>query len=324
MNSQWLRAVEESLLLNLDDNTRWLVFQYIGKFEGKSVCSLISGVRLIIALVPLQNGDFVSCSERGSVFLCNQSGAATFTFRIAEPPHTMTALPNARQIAVNSGDTIDIWDVYTGTLIKSFGRIKLIECDVLSLLARRVNVLLSVGNQLVSSNANGCMSFWNIETGECNRTIRAHSTAISVLATNGSVLLSADDNGTIAIWDIDSKKLKRSKSLRGSCGRITSVVFLTDESIASASVDMTISIWNIQTKKCITMLSGHAADGIIHLAALNNGLLASGSCDGVVHIWDIDEQKEVYEITLGCSVYGMLYRNNMLVVNYGSEIDFFS
>jgi len=58
--------------------------------------------------------------------------------------------------------------------------------------------------------------------------------------------------------------------------------------IATASEDRTIRIWDIEEKKCITTLTWHQAAVycVVVLDSIKGNIIASGSADGKICIWD--------------------------------------
>jgi len=75
-------------------------------------------------------------------------------------------------------------------------------------------------------------------------------------------------------------------TLTGHTYTISSLAYLGNNLLASASIDNTIKIWNIENGKCLMTLTGHT-DCIESLAYLGNNLLASGSEDTTIKIWSL-------------------------------------
>lgn len=65
------------------------------------------------------------------------------------------------------------------------------------------------------------------------------------------------------------------------------MVLLKDGNFASAQDDFTIKIWNNLNYSLIKTLYGHR-DCIMSLKVMQNGNLISGSIDGSVRIWDLE------------------------------------
>jgi WD40 repeat protein len=67
--------------------------------------------------------------------------------------------------------------------------------------------------------------------------------------------------------------------------RITSVVQLNNDDLATASSDRTIKIWNLTSYQTKRTINAHN-DLILCMALLKNGNLASGSMDTTIRIWN--------------------------------------
>jgi WD40 repeat protein len=78
------------------------------------------------------------------------------------------------------------------------------------------------------------------------------------------------------------------RTLSGGEASITSAVFAKDgNTLVTAGEDGTVRVWDLREAdpmKTVRILTGHAGE-ITRLALSNNGILASGSSDGVVQVW---------------------------------------
>jgi WD40 repeat protein len=74
--------------------------------------------------------------------------------------------------------------------------------------------------------------------------------------------------------------------------------------------DRTVRIWDIERKSQIQLLSNHTAC-VYALAWNHNGtLLASGSIDGTIRIWDTSNWSEVGKLKPGTNVYCVKFTND--------------
>ena len=56
--------------------------------------------------------------------------------------------------------------------------------------------------------------------------------------------------------------------------------------LVSCSQDKSIKIWNVTSGKCIRTMIGHTS-GVNRIRIYANDLLASGSLDGNIKLWDL-------------------------------------
>lgn len=79
-------------------------------------------------------------------------------------------------------------------------------------------------------------------------------------------------------------------TLSGHTNCVTSLAVLSNERLASGSLDNLIKIWNVTTGKCEITLSGHT-NYVSSIRMLSNGQLVSGSWDQTIKLWDISTGK---------------------------------
>ena len=98
----------------------------------------------------------------------------------------------------------------------------------------------------------------------------------------------------------------RTTSLPRSCsgtGRLVSCLcLLSEEVLASGSMDNTIRIWNLRSKEALQVLSGHT-DYVRGLAQLSDTQLASASDDKTIRLWNFAKPEDDGRVLQGHSDY---------------------
>lgn len=87
-------------------------------------------------------------------------------------------------------------------------------------------------------------------------------------------------------------EIKQPIEFRGHTGSITSLVFVGERVLASASSDKSIRLWDVAHEKRSESLNGHE-QSVEALAVTGDGLtLASADTGGIVKLWDVSARKE--------------------------------
>jgi WD40 repeat protein len=163
----------------------------------------------------------------------------------------------------------------------------------------------ATGNKLISGDNEGILKFWDVESGECLKTLSSIPKAFRTLAFNsdGNLLASSGDDRKIRLWDINIARCTSTISAHAmavwhvafppqgdllASGSIDSTVKLWNISdsayLASSSNDLTVRLWDVNTWKCMRVLTGHISlvTGIAYHPASQRQLLASCSHDDTI------------------------------------------
>ncbi len=153
--------------------------------------------------------------------------------------------------------------------------------------AQQPTIATSGGDHLIrfwSSDANGKFSPYS--------EIAAHEKAVSSIAYNerGSYLASAGGDQFVKIWN--SKTRTEKTALRGHTDWVTNVAFAPNGSaLLSVGVDKTARIWTLANADSRSNVGHHRQVTAISTSA--SGLVATGSEDRTVKIWDAKSGREI-------------------------------
>lgn len=157
---------------------------------------------------------------------------------------------NPPLLASSSFDrTVKLWDLMTGECLKTF----------LGHTNRVWNVAYHPkGRQIASGSDDHATKLWNLKLGRCQKTFKGHTNAVISLALSpdGNYLASGHEDQTVRLWDI--KKATLVETLREHTNRVWSVAF--------------------QPATPLTPLTKGGTNG---------GILASGSGDYTIKLWDL-------------------------------------
>ncbi|WP_414589979.1 NB-ARC domain-containing protein [Scytonema sp. PCC 10023] len=214
------------------------------------------------------------------------------------------------QMLISGSDdqTIKLWDINNG------------QCQQTLFTNIWTTTLICRHQMLVSGSADQIVKLWDINNGQCLRTLQGHKGWIwsVVLSPEGQTLATCGADRNIKLWNVDTGECL--KTLQGHEDIVCSVVFTHNgQTLISGSSDRTVRVWNLQTGECLKILQGHA-DSVWSVAlamersAVSVGvseakpkalastkeigmpqetyssdypLLASGSADHTIKLWDI-------------------------------------
>ena len=143
--------------------------------------------------------------------------------------------------SINHANTIKIWDVRSGNLIRT--------------LAGHTDWIYGVfatsdRKYIVSGSLDKTIKVWDLNTGKLVKSISAHKDGIVSLSisSNGKYFASSSLDGTAKIWSMET--FSEIATLSGHEGSVLSVAFSANgKYVATSGSDKTIKIWDIQNLK---------------------------------------------------------------------------
>ncbi len=141
---------------------------------------------------------------------------------------------------------------------------------------------------LASSSYDQTVKIWDINSGECLKTIQYHSSVFAVIfSPDGKFLASGDGSGLIKLCNPNSGECYQ--SLQGHTNRVLSVNFSFDsERLISTSADGTIKLWSVTTGQCLQTLIGHQGWVLTARFTHDDQFIISTGINGAVKVWDVN------------------------------------
>jgi WD40 repeat protein len=194
--------------------------------------------------------------------------------------------PDGKRLASTATDkTVRIWDTRTGEEVLV---IKDPKTSVTSL------AFAPDGKQLVGSLGQ-TLQLWDAASGKPSRkALTGHKGGVVSVAfsPDGAKLISASTDKTVKLWDV--KTGRAGASVEPQNGTLTHVVFNADGSLFASVGGDCVTLWDAKTSKAVSDLKCPIGLASPRVAFSPDGsLLASGSGDAAVRLWDVKTGEEL-------------------------------
>ncbi len=143
------------------------------------------------------------------------------------------------------------------------------------------------GHLLASVSSDNSIIIWNTTTGSIHQNLTGHQDSVYTVTfhPHDPIIASGSFDRSILIWNLTTGEIMQ--NLRGHTASIWSLDFSPDGTyLASGSGDSTVRIWDYRTSESFFNATGHT-EAVRSVHFLPNGLLASGSYDNSILLWNL-------------------------------------
>ncbi|KAL4433374.1 hypothetical protein ABPG74_017478 [Tetrahymena malaccensis] len=155
------------------------------------------------------------------------------------------------------------------------------SADFVSGHTRQINSICTYGpNKVATGGEDNTIRLWNLETMECLLCLRGHTQGVrDLISLPNGFLVSASYDKLIKIWNTSQSLINM------------------NQSISSPTNTPNVSIQQDYSSQCLVKtLKGHLS-GVISLLYLSGQILASGSADYTIKIWDLQSGEALKTIS---------------------------
>ena len=155
------------------------------------------------------------------------------------------------------------------------------------------------GTVLASGGEDCAIELWDADSGEHLTTLCGHEDSVRALHftpdPNSTILASGSEDGTVRLWDLESDRCVQILG-NAECAVVTLAISPNGQSLASSDGSI-IHLWHWATGKRERSLMGHN-NAVSALAFHPQGkVLASGSNDCTICLWDLDSSEDPPAVT---------------------------
>lgn len=183
---------------------------------------------------------------------------------------------NKNIISLGGHHKVQVWDTSTLT--------------PLDLLSEEIGKVIGLGSSidgktLVSSSQDKIIRIWDIDTGKITYKFSIHNRTLNIsLSTNQKYLVTKDFGNVLGVWEIETGMLKH--TITGFTSPIRSIALAPDDNTIACANFKVVEIWQASTGNKLHTLTGH--DHYVDTVTFNsNGsVLASGSFDTTIRLWN--------------------------------------
>jgi F-box/WD-40 domain protein MET30 len=144
-------------------------------------------------------------------------------------------------------------------------------------------------NILATGSYDTTIKIWDINTGECLRTLRGHAVGVRALQFDDTKLISGSLDKKVKVWNWRTGECI--STYEGGSMGIISVNF-DGNLLASGSIDKSVKIWNFEDKSTFCLRGHKDWINAVRVDAESRTVF-SASDDCTVRLWDLDTRRTI-------------------------------
>lgn len=215
---------------------------------------------------------------------------------VNDPVRKVVFSHKGTSIAILGLDRIKILDPLTGACLATLNTERSVLCIAFSF----------DDNLLVAGLLDGTVTVVDLQTGHLVQAFLGHTGMVLSVAFSpcGGMIASGADDETVQIWNMSLGR--HECRLEGHSDAVRAVCWSAKgDQVISGSSDTTVRIWNIPERKCSSVIRRHTK--MITYVAASQDLIASGSLDGTIKIYDLGSDHVRQTISTNDKIYSVRF-----------------
>jgi WD40 repeat protein len=141
-------------------------------------------------------------------------------------------------------------------------------------------------NMLACGFQDGSIRVWDVQTSNLVQSFEGHEKGVPSVAFSscGTMVVSGSRDKTARIWNMSSDRCKC--VLEGHLDWVVAVCWCGTDRVISGSEDASVRVWDVSSQTCLMILHGHAKGVTSVASSYDSCLIASGSSDETVKVYD--------------------------------------
>ncbi len=197
---------------------------------------------------------------------------------------------DAKIISGSRDRTIKVWDIKTGTCLRTLGADQmrhLLPTALHDVGWHDASVLcLQFDSQImVSGSSDDTLIIWSLPDFIPIKRLRRHQAGVLDVCFDDKYIISCSKDATICVWDRATYSLLW--QLSGHGGPVNAIKLVGNQ-LVSASGDKLVKLWDLDTGKCLRDFVGHTRGLACVQFSEDRRYIVSGGNDHSIRVWDAE------------------------------------
>ena len=174
------------------------------------------------------------------------------------------------------------------------------------------------GKWAVSGCSDKTLRVWDLERGECLKTMEGYVGGASSEVTPDGIMVISANLDQVQVWNLERGECLRSFKWKASWVEKTFAV-LPDGKRIVVGRDNNVCVWDLKSGECLRNMGGHTGDVYTVGLTPDKNRVISGSFDKTLRVWDLDSGETIAISHAGSRVFSVSNIRPSGNVVYGTD-----